>query len=737
MQSRDEKISSGRMTAIQYTILAIFLVLGARLWQLQIARSEEYDALAERNRVRTVPILAPRGKIYDREGRLLVDNYPSFSALLLRDQPRDINQDMPAISAGLNMQVKDIQDKMRRFAAEPKFRPMTLKDDLTPDELAFIESHRNELPELDVIMANRRLYPRNGFAAHLIGYVGEVSKDMLNNDPAYELYEAGDVVGRSGVEQQYNDILMGQDGSRRTVVNSHGKELQSLEPLSQIPPTPGKPLKLTIDLDMQIAAEEALEGHNGAIVALNPHNGEILAMASRPTFDPNAFSVRISRAEWNRLITDPAKPLLNKAIQAQLPPGSVFKIIMSTAGLQEGIAQTLHVNCGGGKTFYGRFFKCWISEKHGSHGDVDITKGIYQSCDSFFYTLGEKLGIARIAKYAMALGLGQKTHVDLPDEVSGVMPSEEWKIKNFKQKWYAGETISVSIGQGAVATTPIQLARAFGGIVMGGVLHRPHVAFPDQLPDEYKQAMAQYPEEVDIPIDPKNVETITNAMAAVVSPLGTAGSARLEGVDFAGKTGSAQVVSNEARKNSKKLSGSEYNDNGWFVGLTPRRNSEIVVAVLVEQGQHGALAAGLASQVIKAYVDKQRKHPMQVVESGKPVEMTGVWSTPDPDSLGGERLHAARFMLPVNSVEKTRRPGVYKHLAEPAQHVQKTRVSGTTAVTTLGNQGVAPPGLTISNGPFTHRFRGGLTSDRASGALDPSITSYRLFAAAFPGSGKE
>ncbi|HTC96041.1 MAG TPA: penicillin-binding protein 2 [Terriglobales bacterium] len=637
MQSREEKISGGKLTAIQYIILAIFLVLGGRLWQLQVARSEEYDAQAERNQTRMVPILAPRGKIYDREGRLLVDNYPSFSALLLRDYPRDLNQDLPLIAAGLNMQVKDIQDRIRRFASQPKFQPMTLKDDLTPDELAFVESHRNELPELDTIMANRRLYPPHGFAAHLIGYVGEVSEQMLD-DPAYELYEAGDVVGKSGIEKQYNDMLIGQDGSRRTVVNSHGKEIRQLD---QIPPIPGKPLKLTIDLDLQIAMEEALEGHNGAMVAINPRNGEVLAMASRPTFDSNAFSVRISRAEWNQLLTDPAKPLLNKAIQAQLSPGSTFKIVMSVAGLQEGIAQNMHVFCAGGKEFYGRFFKC-----DAKHGDVDISKGIYKSCDTFFYTLGERLGIGRIAKYAMGLGLGQKTHIDLPEEASGIMPSEEWKIKNFKQKWYAGETISVSIGQGGVIVTPIQLARTIGGIAMGGVLHRPHVAFPDQLPDQYKQVLAQYPDEVDVPIDPSNVEIITDAMAGVTGPQGTAAVAHLEGIDFAGKTGTAQTISNEARK-KLKLSANKFKDNGWFVGMTPRRNPDIVVAGVVESGGWGASTAPLVAQVIKAYVDKQRKIPTKVADSNKPAEMTGIWSTPDKDSPSGERLQAGRFVLPA------------------------------------------------------------------------------------------
>jgi penicillin-binding protein 2 len=302
-------------------------------------------------------------------------------------------------------------------------------------------------------------------------------------------------------------------------------------------------------------------------------------------------------------VSDDNHPLLNKAIQAQLPPGSVFKIIMATAGLQEGIAQTLRIHCAGGAVFYGRFFKCWVKT---GHGGVDINRAIYQSCDVFFYTLAERLGIGRIAKWATLLGLGQRTHIDLPQEVTGVMPSEEWKIKNFKQKWYAGETISVGIGQGAVAVTPIQLARAIGGIASGGVLYRPHVAFQDQLPDNLRQKNEDFPLETHIPLDPENWATITNAMAEVVNPIGTAPSAHLAGIDFAGKTGSAQTIGNAAK--ARLGSGKQnFKDNGWFVGLTPRRNPEIVVGVLMEEGEHGYLAARVASQVVRAYVEKQRK----------------------------------------------------------------------------------------------------------------------------------
>src|SRR5690349_4089169 len=431
MFGRDEKVSAIRLTAAQYIILGIFLILAYGLWRLQVMQADYYSLAAEKNRIRNVPVLAPRGKILDRYGRTIVDNYPSFSALLLRDSSRDLSADADSIAQGLHLDPNEVRARIKRFATMPQYQPIFLKEDITPDELAFIEAHRLELPELDTIMAHRRLYPRNGFMAHLIGYVGEVTEDMLNQ-PQFEFYSPGDVVGVSGVEKQYNTMLMGKNGSRRSVVNSRGKEVQQLD---STPAVAGKQLKLTVDDDLQIAAEEALEGKNGEVVALDPRTGEILAMASRPTFDPNDFAIRISKDEWTKLVTDENHPLLNKAIQAQLAPGSVFKIIMATAGLQEGIAQDMKVNCTGGASFYGRYFKCWVVAEHRTHGVVDISKAIYQSCDVFFYTLAEKLGIDRIAKWATMLGLGQKTGIDLPQEVTGVMPSEEWKIRNFKQNW--------------------------------------------------------------------------------------------------------------------------------------------------------------------------------------------------------------------------------------------------------------------------------------------------------------
>jgi len=641
MFGRDEKVPALRLTAAQYVILGIFLMLAYGLWRLQVMQSDYYSLAAEKNRIRNVPVLAPRGKILDREGRVIVDNYPSFSALLLRDSSRDLAGDADLIAQGLHLDPDEVRTRIRRFASMPQYQPIFLKEDITPDELAFIEAHRNELPELDTIMVHRRLYPRNGFLAHLIGYVGEVTEDMLNQ-PQFELYSPGDVVGVSGVERQYNDLLMGKNGSRQALVDSHGREVGRLGETEAVP---GKQLKLTIDIDLQIAAEEALADKNGAIVAMDPRTGEILAMVSRPTFDPNDFAVRVSRDEWNKLVNDPDKPLLNKAIQAQLAPGSTFKIIMSVAGWQEHVAQDLHVNCTGSAEFYGRRFGCWVK---GGHGPVTLEKAIYQSCDVFFYTLAEKLGIDRIAKYATMLGLGEKTGIDLPNEVSGVMPSEEWKVKNFHQKWFAGETISVGIGQGAIAITPVQLLRAISAISMGGKLVVPHVVNPDGLPPGYVET-ANYEDVKTVPIEPDGWNFITDAMSRVLLPEGTAPSAHIPGIDIAGKTGSAQVVSLALR--AKVKNDDEFAQNGWFVGFTPRRNPDIVVCVLFQGGEHGKLAARLATQVIKAYVDKQRRTPQKLVEKSKSdgkVDIGGLWSTPDQDSGPAgknDRLEAGRFVL--------------------------------------------------------------------------------------------
>jgi penicillin-binding protein 2 len=647
---RNEKLPTLKLTMVQYGILLMMLALAAGLWRLQILGRDNYRVLAEQNRIRKDPVLAARGKLFDREGRLVVDNYPSASCFLIREQNQSIDADLPLIASGLDLDLDQLRATVRRYRATPGYQPIPIKQDVTDDERAFIAAHRNELPELETIDVERRLYPRDGFASHLIGYVGEVSEEDLNN-PRFAYYEPGDVVGKAGVEETYDGLLRGQDGARDVVVDSHGREVGYLGIQHAIP---GQDLKLTIDNDLQRAAELALGNRNGAIVAMDPRNGEILAMVSRPSFDPNEFAVRINRSEWSHLITDPDHPLMNKVIQAQLAPGSTFKILMSVAGLQEGIAQNLKVNCAGGWGPYGFFHHC--DEKHGA---VDIHNAIPYSCDTFYYQLGDRLGIDRIVKYATAFGYGQKTGIDLPGEQQGLMPSAEWKVKNYHNRWYPDETLDVSIGQGAVEATPLQLARIIGGIASGGHLVRPHVVFQDQLPGTYrKEHEDDFPGSGSayFPIDPENWITITDGMFQVTQPgyLHTAGQDGLPGIDLAGKTGTAQVMSHEALGKTGK--GHSTNPNVWFVGLVPRRNPELVVAVLWQNGQFSYYPARIGARVVAAYVEKQRRLANNLVptKTAAPVEMSAVWTTPgqpsgktanSADNTASEGIQTGHFLV--------------------------------------------------------------------------------------------
>jgi penicillin-binding protein 2 len=651
--NRGEKLSTLKLTVVQYGILFMMLALAAGLWRLQVLRVDDYRLQAEQNRIRKEPVMAARGKLFDREDRLIVDNYPSVSCYLVREQSRNVDDDLPLIARGLDLDLEQLRATLRRYRTRPVYEPIPIKQEVTADEQAFIEAHRNELPELETIDVERRLYPRDGFAAHLIGYVGEVSEEDLNN-PRYASYEPGDVVGKAGVEETYDQLLRGEDGSRDVVVDSHGREVGYLRTQHAIP---GQDLKLTIDIDLQRTAELALGDASGAVVAMDPRNGEILALVSHPSYDPNAFAVRINRADWNLLINNPNHPLMNKAIQDQLAPGSTFKIIMSAAGLQEGVAQDMHVNCVGGGTFYGRFFHC---DKH--HGVLNISQAIPLSCDTFFYTLAQRLGIDTIAKYATGFGLGQKTGIDLPNEMAGVMPSTQWEMKNFHQRYYPGNTISVGIGQGETQVTPLQLARALGGIASDGHFVRPHVVMPEQnLPADFRQAIQEsFPGsgDKDFPLNPDTWMIITDGMAAATT-IGTAAASRIEGIDFAGKTGTAQVVGG----GDTHTKGGAKTPNSWFVGMVPRRNPEIVIAVLQEHGDWGSLSAHIAAQIVTTYVNKKRMQDHNVLNQAaldKPVEVGAVWSEPAP--AGHKRsaasrqdsiLHAGHFMVDPAPLAKT------------------------------------------------------------------------------------
>jgi len=596
----DPKLAGGRIALFQYLALAVFLFLISGFWQLQVRNPEFYSERAERNSIKALPVLAPRGKILDRDGRVIVDNHSSFSLILSREHFKP--EHVRLIAAGLNLDEAELSRRLYRFRSRPRYEPIIIKEELTPAEIAFVEAHRDPdgLPELELVHAHRRLYPQNSLAAHVIGYVGEVSEAELNS-PEFIKYEPGDVIGKAGIERQYDEHLRGIDGQRQVLVDNLGRERKLIGFKEAIA---GKNLQLTIDLDLQVVAELAMEGRKGAVVALDPRNGEVLAMVSRPAFDPNKFAGRIGSADWKELISNPDNPLLNRAIQAQLAPGSTFKPFVALAGLETGaIDENFQVRCPGGATFYGRYFRCWVKQ---GHGLVDLHKGLVQSCDVFFYNVGNRTGIDDIARYAELAGFGRKTGIDLPHEAEGVVPSSQWKMRQFRQKWYAGETISVAIGQGALTVTPLQLAYAVGGLAMGGVWYRPHLV-KDHRPKEAPRVAR---------ISSDNASKIVYGMYGVVNEGGTGVRARLPGISVCGKTGSSQLASNEALKRAKL--GLALKDNAWFVGFAPCESPEIVVAALYESGEHGYLAAPIVRDVIKAYFDKKSRIAAALVAQSRP-----------------------------------------------------------------------------------------------------------------------
>ncbi len=596
----DNRLPQARLAIASYVIVGMIGVLLLGFWKLQVIDADKYSSLAERNRVRYIPVIAPRGRMLDRDGRVLVDNRPSFSVLLLRDDPAQVEKHLAGISEGLGIPVEDLRDQLASTKNLPKFQPIIIKPDASPADVAFIESHRSEssgdIPVLEMIPVQRRRYLPGGILSHAAGYVGEVSEQQI--EASNGKLRPGDFAGKTGLERQYNDLLQGTDGMRRVVVNSIGKEVDRLPTQEAIP---GKQITLTIDYDLQQIAEQSLGQRPGAVVAIDPRTGEVLAMVSRPTPDPNDFAVRIQADVWKKLNDDPLHPLLNRAIQAQLAPGSVFKIVTAMAMLEEHVPEeNFATYCPGYGTFFGRQYHCYVYyAKSGpkSHGVLGLHEAILRSCDVFFYNVGMRLGIDKLSDWAKKVGVGHKTGIDLPSEEPGLMPSQEWVERTFHRKWYAGEVISVATGQGAVTTTPLQLARMIGGIASGGVFKQPHL-----LKD------AQNVGEERVHISERTIEKITDAMYGVVNePGGTGGHLKLAGIELSGKSGTAQVIGYDKMALVRK--GSQFADNAWFVGYAPKRNPEICVAVLVqESGQHGGEAAGpVVKDIIKAYYDKKNK----------------------------------------------------------------------------------------------------------------------------------
>lgn len=591
---QDNRILLARLKWLRALFLFGFLVLFARLWQLMVLDSDYYREQAERNHVRTIPLLAPRGLIYDREGRVLVDNTRSFNLVLFRDEVQELEKTLQFLASGLQLDLETVRqrlEKTRRYAA---YQPVVLKETISIAEISYVLSHQAEHPELRIFEQPRRVYRYGRLAAHALGYVGEVSEAQLQL-PEFAQHKPGDIVGQFGVERSYNDVLTGRDGHRRVLVNSIGKTIQEL---GRIEPVGGEELTLALDLHLQMVAEEELVEVPGAIVAFDPRRGEILAMASRPAFDPNQFAARMSREEWDRLNEDPDTPFQNRVTQSLFSPGSIFKLVVAVAGLESQVIDpSTAVVCNGGALLYGYYFRCWRPE---GHGTVRLREAIQHSCNVYFYLLGQKLGIDQISAFSRKVGLGQPTGIDLPGEAVGLIPSSQWKKARFGQPWYAGETISVSIGQGPISVTPLQLARAVGILATGQAARLSLVKGNASSQGEAARLLAPR-------FSAGNLEAIREAMWSVVNEWGTGGSARVAGFEVCGKTGTAQTISQASRARLSQKAAEKFEANAWFVGFAPRDNPEIVVTVIVQRGGRGGSVAGpIAGRILRRYYEKHR-----------------------------------------------------------------------------------------------------------------------------------
>jgi penicillin-binding protein 2 len=609
----DQKALSTRISVATWLVVAVFVVLAASFWYVQVVEAEKYRNLAEANALRQLTLSAPRGVIYDRSGRILADNQPSYTLTLRRNELKiavrqdDTHRDrLVAFVAGLlETTGTEIESRIERGRSVPFSQPLTIAEDLSIPQVATVEAARLSFPSLAIATSPRRNYSHGVLAAHVLGYMGEATPKDLRQDPDLRM---GDLVGKRGVELVYDRELRGRDGHRFVVVDSHGR-IKEEYPASGRQPEPGKNIHLTIDVELQTIAEDFFFDKNlvGSCVALDPRTGEVLVMLSSPAYDPNVFSRRFSRETWKEIVSNPFKVELNRSIQGLYSPGSVFKIVMGLAGLQSGVIdENSTSHCSGSQTYYGRRFRCWKRE---GHGTVRLERAMQVSCDIFFYDLGAKLGIDRIEQFSHLLTCGELTQIDLEGERAGLVPSVEWAATKQNRKWYPSETISVAIGQGPLLVTPLQVASLTAAVATGGVVHRPHLLQKvEEIDDDGRVRVRTVPPKelhrIDLADDA--FEPIRQALWKVVNePGGTGGRSRVAGLDVVGKTGTVQVVSQETWIKSEDLP-FKFRDHAWYTSFAPRDDAELVVVVFVEHGGHGgADAAPLAKLIYEKAFEKR------------------------------------------------------------------------------------------------------------------------------------
>jgi len=621
LPQEDRRRTSTRLVTLQVGAIIWFAALAICFWVLQVIQHDKYVQMADSNYQRTLAMRAPRGVLFDRNGKVLVENRNSYTISIVREDTKDLARSTRAAAAVLGLDLAEVQQIVDRNRREPSYRPIVIVQDASLEQVAAVMARQYELPEISIQQVPTRKYPEQALAAHLFGYVGEADERQVREMGM----SRGAIVGQYGVEKIYNALLMGEDGAKRVVVNSMGREIRTLE---EEKPSEGRRVQLTIDYDLQKAAEDGFRhaGFNGAALIMDPHSGEVLVHASLPAYDPNDFAGGIDSKTYRSLIDDPLRPLTNRVLQGRYSPGSTFKIVVAAAAMEEGVATPdTHIYCGGGATFFGRYTRCHL---RGGHGSVNMRQAIEKSCNVYFYTLGNMLGVDKIYKWAEKLGLTGKTGIDLPNEQASLVPNTEWKKRTTGEPWYPGETISVAIGQGQVNVTPASLAVMIATVANNGRRVTPRVV---RAVDDGSGWVPVKPPAVADPTSfkPETFRALVEGLWMVVNANGTGGRARLPGRDVSGKTGTAQVISNEGRARARGT-GRDLRDHGWFVFFAPRDNPEIAGVIFGEHNEHGYLGAPIAKHVIETYFAKKEGKPLPVLPSK--TAPAPVPDVEDPDS---------------------------------------------------------------------------------------------------------
>jgi penicillin-binding protein 2 len=580
-----------RISVAIYLVLMLFVVFAFRLWYLQILKGGTYRQIDEQNRLRVLNIPAPRGIIYDRKGVPLVKNIPSFDVVLMREDFPDDPELLSKLAGLVKMKTGELRRKINAESAHP-FRPVVLKRDVPFREVALVEARKTDFPGLQISVVGSRRYLYGKAASHVLGYLGTPAPQQLRS-PEYGGVPPETFIGQFGMEKVLDRRLRGMAGKKVIEVNALGNIMKVVRIQR---PVQGGDVKLTIDMDLQSEAQKSMDGQAGAVVVVRADSGEVLALYSSPSFDPNLFSRGIKESEWKRLVRHRKRPLINRAIQSKYPPGSTFKIITAIAALEEGLINKYTDFFCNGSIEFGRTFRCW---KESGHGHVDLYKAIVESCDVYFYEIGKRLDINKLAQYAFSFGLGRKTGIELDGEIPGIVPTTAWKLAKKGETWFTGETLNTVIGQGYLSATPIQMARAAATVANGGILY--DLFLVKDSPDSDQEGNR-------VRIRPANFKLVKDAMRGVVEEKkGTGYMARSGIVSIGGKTGTTQVVGSDRR--GEKVP-EKYRDHAWFIAFAPVENPEIAVSVFVEHGGHGSTGAvPIAGRVIEAYFSKKSSGP--------------------------------------------------------------------------------------------------------------------------------